>query len=206
MIRYAIQAEVVDITRDMPKQQDRLLVDTNIWYWLTYSRASQSARPPAQYQTRHYPEYSNAALRIGATLLQTGLHLAELSHLIEKAEREIYQAANGPIGAKAYRHNLADERARVCAEIQAVWAQVTTLADFLSVTIDGATVDAALNRLLNQNLDGYDLFLLETMNKNGVSQILTDDGDFATVPDIVVFTANRNVLRAAEAQGRLLQR
>lgn len=54
--------------------------------------------------------------------------------------------------------------------------------------------------------DGYDLFILESMRSHGVVQVITDDGDFATVPGIQVFTANRNVIQAARAQGRLITR
>ena len=205
-INYTVQAEVVDISADTPKAEDAFLVDTNVWYWLTYSRASQSARPPAYYQTSNYPNYTNAALGAGARIFQSGLSLAELTHLIEKAEREIYEATNGQIGTKEYRHNLPAERAQVFAEVQAACGLVTTLAEPLTVTIDSPTATSALNRLQTEKVDGYDLFILESMRSHGVVQVITDDGDFATVPGIQVFTANRNVIQAARAQGRLITR
>ncbi len=205
-INYTVQAEVVDISADAPRAEDVFLVDTNVWYWLTYSRASQSARPPAYYQTSNYPNYTNAALGAGARIFQSGLSLAELTHLIEKAEREIYEATNGQIGTKEYRHNLPAERAQVFAEVQAACGLVTTLAEPLTVTIDSPTATSALNRLQTEKVDGYDLFILESMRSHGVVQVITDDGDFATVPGIQVFTANRNVIQAARAQGRLITR
>lgn len=55
-------------------------------------------------------------------------------------------------------------------------------------------------------VDGYDLFILEAMTAKGVIQVITDDGDFASVPGIQVFTSNRNVLNAAKAQNRLIAR
>lgn len=205
-INYTVQAEVVDITTDTPKPEDAFLVDTNVWYWLTYSRASQSARPPAYYQTSSYPNYTNAALGAGARIFQSGLSLAELIHLIEKAEREIYEAANGQIGTKEYRHNLPAERAQVFSEVQAACGLVVTLAEPLTVTIDSPTATAALNRLQTEKVDGYDLFILESMRSHGVVQVITDDGDFATVPGIQVFTANRRVIHAAQAQRKLTSR
>ncbi|MBN2337941.1 MAG: PIN domain-containing protein [Acidobacteria bacterium] len=205
-INYTVQAEVVDISADAPRAEDVFLVDTNVWYWLTYSRASQSARPPAYYQTSNYPNYTNTALGAGARIFQSGLSLAELTHLIEKAEREIYEATNGQIGTKEYRHNLPAERAQVFAEVQAACGLVTTLAEPLTVTIDSPTATSALNRLQSERVDGYDLFILESMRSHGVVQVITDDGDFATVPGIQVFTANRNVIQAARAQGRLITR
>ncbi|MFV9689915.1 MAG: hypothetical protein ACNY01_02980 [Desulfobacteria bacterium] len=65
------------------------------------------------------------------------------------------------------------------------------------------TATAALNRLQTEKLDGYDLFILESMKNHGVVQVITDDGDFATVSGIQVFTANRNVIAAAKNQAKL---
>ncbi len=205
-IHYTVQAEVIDITADSPSAEDAFLVDTNVWYWLAYSRASQSARPPAPYQTSHYPSYTNAALGAGARIFQSGLSLAELTHLIEKTELEIYEAANGRIGTKVYRHNLPLERARVVAEVNAACGLVATLGKPLPITIDAPTATTALKRLQTEKVDGYDLFILESMRSHGVLQVITDDGDFSTVPGIQVFTANRNVIHAAGSQGKLKAR
>lgn len=80
------------------------------------------------------------------------------------------------------------------------------MADPLTVLIDAPTTSAALNRIQTEKVDGYDLFILESMKNHGVVQVITDDGDFSTVPDIQVFTANRNVIRAARDQGKLVSR
>lgn len=205
-VNYSVKANVVDITADVPKASDVFLVDTNVWYWMTYTRASLSTRRPAHYQTTSYPPYTKAALGAGATIYQSGLSLAELTHVIEAAERDIYAATNGPTGAKEYRHNFPAERNQVVAEISAAWALVTNLAVPLNSAIDASTATAALNRLQTQKLDGYDLFILESMQKRGVVQVITDDGDFATVSGIQVFTANRNVIEAAKIQGKLILR
>ena len=205
-IRYTVQAAVVDLATDTPQATDVFLVDTNVWYWLTYSRASQSVRPPLAYQTTRYPGYLNAALGVGAQLVYSGLSLAELTHVIEQVERDIYAATAGPISTKEYRHNLPQERRQVCAEIQAAWGVVTSLAAPLPLLVDAQTATAALTRLPTTLVDGYDLLLLESMQRQGVVQVLTDDGDFATILGLQVFTANRTVLQTARRQGRLLTR
>jgi len=94
----------------------------------------------------------------------------------------------------------------VVSETQAVWGQVTSLADPLALTIDPPTTTGALNRFQTEKVDGYDLFILESMGNHGVVQVITDDGDFATVSGIQVFTANRNVIDSARNQGKLLTR
>jgi hypothetical protein len=124
-INYTVQADVVDITADTPKAGDVFLVDTNVWYWLTYPNATSFI--PSQLS--EYPGYLNKALGAQSRIHHSGLSLAELAHLIEKTEREIYGKAVGQIKPKEYRHNLSGERSRVYSEIQAAWGQVTALAD-----------------------------------------------------------------------------
>jgi len=201
-INYIIQAEVVDIKADTPRDGDVFLVDSNVWYWMTYSKATSFM----QDRLFKYPDYLNKALTANSKIRYSGLSLSELAHLIEKTEREIYEKTNGSIMPKEYRHNFIAERSRVVLEIQSSWGQVTSLADPLTVTIDAPTTSAALARMQSEKVDGYDLFILESMKHHGVVQVITDDGDFATVPGIQVFTANRNVLAAAKNQSKLLSR
>lgn len=202
-VNLVVQAEVVDITRDSPVSGEDFLVDTNVWYWMTYSKASLGAR---SYQINSYPAYASSALSNGARLLQCGLSLAELTHLIEKAEREIYTVSKGALGTKEYRHNFPSERLKVCAEVDAACKQVLSLADPLDFLVNAENCNNALSRFSSNKVDGYDLFILESMDKSGVAQVITDDGDFSTVAGIRVFTANRNVIAAAKAQGRLITR
>jgi predicted nucleic acid-binding protein len=201
-VNYIIQAQVVDVTVDTPKSEDVFLVDTNVWYWLTYPNAISFI--PSQLS--EYPGYLNKALGTKSRIHHSGLSLAELAHLIERTEREIYEKAFGKIKLKEYRHNLVGERSRVFSEIQAAWSQVTALADPLTLTINAPTTNAALSRFQTEKVDGYDLFILEAMKNHGVVQVITDDGDFATVSGIQVFTANRDVISAARSQGKLLIR
>jgi len=202
-INYIIQADVVDITSDSPGESDVFLVDSNVWFWLTYQTASHSA---ARYQLSDYPGYVNKALSAGAKICSSGLLLAELGHRIEKTEYDIYKSYVSAIEPKEYRHNIPKERTRIVSQVQAAWSQVKTLAQPLDLTIDEPTTDAALVRFQTEKVDGYDLFILESMKNHGVVQIITDDGDFSTVPGIYIFTANRNVINAARKQGRLLSR
>jgi hypothetical protein len=201
-INYTIMAEVVDITSDNPLPSDVFFVDTNVWYWMTYPAATALH----QSQLQDYPNYLNRALRNGAMVCHSGLSMAELTHSIERTEHEIYEQCVTCIKTKEYRHNLVSERARVVSQVQAAWAQVCSLANPLPFAIDTVTTQTALNRLVNEKVDGYDLFLLESMKHNGIVQVITDDGDFSTVSGIKIFTANSNVIQAARTQGKLIRR
>ena len=205
-INYVVQADVIDIRADRPKPTDIFLVDSNVWLWMTYTVASQTPNPPVQSPPAAYPTYFKRALAARAKFCWCGLSLSELAHTIEKAECDLFVATNPNTPAKEYQHNFAAERARVVNEIQAAWGAVKQIAKPIDVSIDAATTDAALARLSSQSLDGHDLFLLEAMTGANVTQLLTDDGDFCTVPGIQVFTANRKVIDAARNQGKLLGR
>lgn len=135
-INYTLQAEVVDITADTPKAEDAFLVDTNVWYWMTYPNATSHILN----QVSDYPGYLNSALNASAKIFHSGLTLAELSHIIEKTEREIYKRnICDSVKPKEFCHNLSGQRGRVVSEVQAAWAQVASLAEPLTITIDSPT-------------------------------------------------------------------
>ena len=206
-INYDVKAQIVDIKVDIPRAEDIFLVDTNVWYWHTYTNASVRASP---YQIDNYPDYLLKAISANSILTYTGLSLSEISDLIEQTERNLFIefCSLDPkiFKPKEYRHNYPIEREKVIQEIETAWSQVTSIATPLDVIVDEAISNLALSRLQSQALDGYDLFMLEAMKKEGITQIITDDGDFVTVPGITVFTANDNVIRAAKNKKKLIDR
>ncbi|CAI8879570.1 PIN domain-containing protein [Brevibacillus sp. IT-7CA2] len=206
-VSYNIQAEIVDIRTDTPKPIDEFLVDTNVWFWMTYSRASLGDNPPCHYQVTHYPTYISNALNYQSKLYRCGLSLAELAHIIERNEKEIYNKSNVPLKPKEYRHNLPQERKGVVSQIEVAWKQVKGLARSIEgLIIDETSTDHVMANMASQLLDGYDLFILDSINKTGIIKVITDDGDYTSVPNIQIFTANRNVIDAARTQGKLISR
>ena len=207
-INYVVQADVVDIRTDSPLATDCFFVDTNVWCWMTYTRASLGKNPPKPQKVVDYPAYIGSAIAGKARLLRCGLSLAELAHVIEKNEREIYSQATGFNDrlTKEFRHNHPVERSRVVAEIETAWGLVKNMSAPTDILVGATTTDAALVRFQSQAVDGYDLFLLEAITRAGVVQVITDDGDYCTVPGICVFTSNLAVLARASAQGKLIVR
>lgn len=76
----------------------------------------------------------------------------------------------------------------------------------LNLEMDSGFMQSALSLFPSVGLDGYDLFMTEAALKAGVTQIVTDDGDYATVPGLTIFTANQKVIQAAQNAGKLLTR
>jgi len=203
-----VRAAVVDILSDTPQPDDIFLVGTNVWVWQTYSNAAASSRIAAQ-KIREYTTYLKRTLDSGATLAYSSLILSELAFVIEKIECSIYNRRNKlRLKTKEFRHKCPIERKNVIAEVQAAWAQVQAIAIPLAVTIDEDLTAAALSRYATQALDGYDLFILESMYRAGSGQVkvITDDIDYIGVPDIQVFTANPQALEIAVRQSRHLKR
>jgi hypothetical protein len=204
-INLTIQAEVIDIRSDTPRQDDIFLVDTNVWLWQTYTNAIASSRN-APNKIRAYTPYLSKARR-NATLVYAGLILAELAHVIEKTEREIYnQQTRSSLDAKEYRHNNLAERANVVAEVESAWQQVEGLAVPIDLIVNEEITNASLARFKTQALDGYDLLILEAISRAEAGQVkvITDDMDYAVVPGIQVFTNNGLVIQQAAVQGKLL--
>jgi hypothetical protein len=200
-----IQADIIDIKTDTPQQSDIFFVDTNIWFWQTYTNAAFTAK---RYQITDYPNYINKTRQNGATLTYSGLTLAELAHIIEKTEYGIYVQSNGYLHFKKYRHDYPTERANVVAEVQFTWRRIKKIAIPIDLTVDDATTDAAINRFTTQAVDGYDLLMLEAISKAGAGtvKIITDDMDYSVVPGIQVFTSNKYVIQDAAIQKKLVVR
>lgn len=202
-----VRAHVVDIRTDSPKDTDAFLVDTNAWYWLYYTRASLTQNGPLAHQLNDYPKYLGAAMSAKSTLHCYGLTFSELAHNIEKTEREIYEAQTaGNINPKLFRHDYPNTRRKVVTQITDTWADVLNVSTMLGLDMDSVFMESALSLFPSVGLDGYDLFMAEAALKAKVTQIITDDGDYATVPGLKIFTSNQRVIQAAQAADKLLPR
>lgn len=203
----AVRARIIDIRADTPKATDRFLVDTNAWYWLFYPRVSQAPSSPSPHQLADYPAYIKKAIANKAALHHYALAFAELAHNIEKAEREIYEnQAARKIRPKEFRHDYVNQRRRVIELITDTWADVMSVGILLDMNLSAPFVQSALTLYPSVGLDGYDLFMAEMALQNGITQIITDDGDYATVPGLIIFTANQNVIHAARSAEQLINR
>lgn len=210
-VQYQVRAQVVDLRTDRPLATDRFYVDTNVWFWIAYPNIHLANGAPHQQRIDAFSLYCRDVLTVGGSLHWCGLSLAELARGIERTEFEAYKAS-GAVPAvsheKEYRHNLHSERERVAKSIATAWQDIEGLAKPLpsAVQVDAAMVKALLAALPKLPLDGYDFFPLKVLHETGITQIMSGDGDFCTVPGITLFTDNKNVITAAREAGKLLAR
>ncbi len=206
-VNITVRAEIVDIARHRPAAGEAFLVDTNVWWWTAYAFAPElpEEKKPKPYQLSAYPNFLKRAKVAGALLHWSPLTWPELAHHIERTEFEMakYYGSPDANNPKAYRHNDATERARVVQAIADSWAEIEALGSPLADVVLSPSAIAEAGALQKEAaLDGYDLFLALALKNAKITGILTDDGDFATVPGIRMFTANSAVLRAARQQLR----
>lgn len=76
----------------------------------------------------------------------------------------------------------------------------------IDLTVNDEVTSSALARFKTQALNGYDLLILEAVSRAGAGQVkvITDDMDYAVVPDIQLFTNNGLVIQQATTQRKLI--
>jgi predicted nucleic acid-binding protein len=206
MVLYQVEAQVVDISTDGPVAADKFFVDSNVWFWMHYTKASQAGLS-APYQVSAYSTYMDRARQVKARFVHSGITLAELAHRIEHAEFEIWKGiSKEDVGLKHFRHSLREQRAEVVDETVLAWRLIETWSEIAECAIDRNVTEASLARIERFCIDGHDALLVATLRAAAITQVITDDADFVTVPHLQVFTANKAALRSAEMQGKLTRR
>lgn len=208
---YAIdvQADVVDI-RIACNPPEHLFVDTNVWFWYAYSPGILAAEEWRRPQINRFLTFLTSVIKSKGYLYHSGLQLAELLHQIEKIKLESFNSwevlnRRPSIKPKEFRHGQPVERQEVVSEVQAAWADVIRVSKPIDCIINPPMTMAALDRFAAQPLDGYDIFFIESLLQSKITtNVLTDDGDFTTIPGITVYTANDRVIQAAAKVDKLL--
>ena len=162
-VNYKIKATIVDIRSDNPNIDDIFIVDTNVWYWVTYGGSKLVFPKPLSYQTKYYPTYIKKAIRAKAKIFICRISFFELINLIENNEWKIYCSKEGLdnklFKLKEYRHNTY-ERNVVGKEIQSAINSIKTMATPIDSMVDEPFTTHALDRVSTQLLDAGDLFML----------------------------------------------
>lgn len=188
---------VINISKYSPQHKDRLFVDTNVWFWLTYagSREIDSDSAPKRYQLEDYPHFINSVLDAGARLFHCSLTLAEIANVIERTEYEIYCSELGKkISRKEFR-KIPAQKDRVTKEIESAWSTIKKCSENLDSKLCKKFTEEAFDLFRSSNVDAYDAFFIEIMKQNEILSILTDDADFLSVAGQSVFTANKNAFK-----------
>jgi len=210
---FSVNAVVVDLRNDQPRNTDKFLIDSNVLYWFGYTRSTQD---PKLGQSRitligEYTKYINIAIKLKSVLYKATLSFAEVAHIIEGTERRIFSKKQGlktEIETKRFRHDYPTSRQGVVIEIQNTWSMIDSITknNTLDVTVDTPLITKSLQRIQTEAVDGYDCFMIEALLASGITQVITDDADFGQVAGLTIFTANNKLLTEAHNQNKLIQR
>ena len=212
-----VRATVVDLESPAQPLAESYLVDTNVLYFCYYQRHSQHAaldRGPAPYQTRIYPNYEKRIRAARRRLGVTRSILVEFLHRIEAAELTILHAILDPnISArdagypiKVVRESghlagrLEDLRETVVTHLAVLQEHFALLPEPLWTTPFAQCLQSEWSRAL---IDATDASFIAEARAAGILDIISDDAELSTVPDIRLHTANRTATRAARQAGRL---
>ncbi|MBS1081728.1 hypothetical protein [Gluconobacter kondonii] len=200
-VNFKVSANIYDVKKDIPQKSDVFLIDTNAWFWTSYTQASVGC---SAYQLHDYPEYIDKVIASGAKIYRTSIALIELSSIIEKTEYEIYKNLErlDKLSLKTFRHGV--DQSQVIAEIESAWAQVCQMSEHLDIQLDSNASDQLIELIKTQSIDGYDRSLLLPIIKDNNIRIISDDSDLSTVPWINLHTSNKIVLERAIRHGKII--
>lgn len=198
------KASVIDIRKLNSKDVDKTKVfalDTNILYWMHYSRCSLTGH--ASYQLEDYPNFISELITNGNKLVTTIYNITELLYIIERNEFEIYNLTNPKISKKAFR-DILKERNDVKIELETVILQIKELYEIKEFSIDILGIDEFTNNFVNHNCDDFDYLIVKNLISNGVNNIISDDSDLVTMEKITLYTSNNNTISKAKAAKLLI--
>lgn len=180
---------LINIKNANPAPDDSFFVDTNVWFWFTYAASKSFDNIDAKgYQETYYPEFIEKALNCGSKLHYSSLTLPEIAHAIERTELDIYNRyhPDATIGVKRFR-KIPEERSVVIKEITTAWNTIKSMATEIPLS-DGVNLSGSILSSLTQfTLDGYDAIYYVQMQENNLTNIITDDKDFKTIPDLKMY-------------------
>ncbi len=212
-----VRATVVDLAAPASPLADSYLVDTNFLFFCYYQRHSQLedlGRGPSAYQTTAYPAYEERARVAGGRIGVTRGILVQFLHRIEGAELAILHATLDPeavdrevwrptkvIREMGHREARLDQvREKVLAQLAVVSANFTLLPDPPWTIPFAERLQEEWGRAL---IDATDAAFIADAWAWGILNIISDDAELSTVPDIRLYTANRTATQAARRAGRL---
>jgi len=174
------------ITSNKIKLPKTFAVDTNVLLKVYYSRSS-----PNDTKNKSYSRFIETIANDDKISLQTTTYnIAELFHIIERKEHEIYtKTVNPNITLKDFR-NLEEQRTTIQQELELVFAQIESLFVINEVC---TKVDVLKDFSENYNsiyCDNYDYSIVKYFLEHNCTNFISDDIDFSYFDGITLFTSN----------------
>lgn len=168
-------------------------LDTNVLYWYTYPRFSLPGHlnPSAQI----YYDFIDSLTSAGNPLKTSVYNLTELLNVVEKNEYDIYCKLHPdlPLSRKDFRR-MADERQKVSQMIKTTMNNALNICSITDFNFTSETLKSFSDEFTNHRCDVFDYAILKNCISTKDINIISDDGDFSSMPGINLYTANENIL------------
>ena len=189
---------VKDITTDTPvNNKKKYFLDTNVLFWCCYPRIGLVSPKDAS----RYTPYINYVSKIKKNLnpiYTSSLNISEMINLIERKEFELFQSLPGSMGynKKDYRAEEA-KRLFIQSNTQTALINATDLCQIIDCPVNYDKIDEFVKDLTSHRCDVFDYLFLNVCKEQEITDIVTDDGDFLTVPGITLYTSNQTSLNCS---------
>jgi predicted nucleic acid-binding protein len=171
-------------------------LDTNVLYWYTYPRYG-TTNQGVKKQAQPYYDFVDSLVSAGNPLYTSVYNLSELLNVIENNEFHIFDAAHPELhySKKDFRKNSL-EREKVKKILTTTFNNATSICKVLGHDFTYELLQDFTNKFTEHRCDPFDYIILDHCVKTGNLNIISDDNDFSTIPDINLFTANETTLNA----------
>lgn len=189
MFSNIIDIDTVDISTIA--KNEIFALDTNVLYWMHYSKASDPNLKSLPYQVSKYPNFVLKLLENGNTLVTTVLNISELIHVVENSEYRIYNTVTKCHIKKKDFRKLTIERENYKKELETIMLQLEASygSQIKIVDVRKEFIRDYIHTMNTHLCDIFDYIIIKKLIKDGVTNFITDDKDFETVDDINLFTA-----------------
>lgn len=191
---------VLDIKKiDDTFKETNFFIDTNVLYWISYSKYD-FFNGRARKQAKPYLEFIDKLLDDNASFFTSIYNISELLHIIEKHEFEIYQKTNPGLIDNIKDFRKLTSRKYVKNELLTAIANIKGQCTVLEYPFFLDDLEEFIDTSDTHRCDNYDFITIKNCIKQGMLNIISDDGDFASINEINLFTSNFKVLKENNKQ------
>lgn len=187
--------KTIDLTTFMPMDNQRaFFLDTNVLYWFTYPRYGITKKYE-MHRAAPYFAFVDRLVSNGNPLFTSIYNISEMVHVIEKNELDIYRV-NHPEADWTMKdlRKIPNERSLLKSNMSTALTNAKNICTILNFNFTYDLLDQFVNELEQHRCDTFDYAILRNcINENKVN-VISDDGDFSTMEQITLYTANTTSL------------
>lgn len=186
-------SKVVDISAFRSINSSRkYFLDTNVLYWYTYPRFLQPNKfDPAG---KIYYDFVDSLAEAGNPMETSIYNLTELLNVIEKNEFKLFTSVEGDTYKIKDFRAIESERQKVKSMMATTLNNVKSICTIKEFEFTSQAVNDFVDNLTEHQCDVFDFSILRNCQATSCLNIISDDGDFFTMDEITLYTANQNVL------------